>query len=219
MNGFADLRDLDVTFRPFDGPAPRGSGKPSPFDASWSSTVETLARELRALGATRIVVEIDGLEERDLRLDGLPRANARPGDAVRISFESRWGPLRYETAEFTRGWYGDDKAGWQANVRAIALSMEALRKVDRYGVSKRGEQYRGWRALPTGTDPADSIVTVEQAVAVIHATVSDLYDLEDVDGPHATDAVREAIRRTHPDRGGDPSEFRKVMRARELVSA
>lgn len=216
MSGYEELRKLGVTFRPFDGPPPREGGLSSPFSARWGSTVAILARELAALGASRIVVEIDGLEERDLRVDGLPRANARPRDAVRITFESRHGPLRYETAEFGGGW---SRIGWQENMRAIALGLEALRKVDRYGVSKRGEQYRGWRQLTAGSTAAeDSIVTTEQAIAVIHRSVSDLYEISDVQGAHRAEAIREALRRTHPDRGGSDDEFRKVTKAREILS-
>jgi hypothetical protein len=161
------------------------------------ATVKTLTTELHALDAKNIVLELD-LRERDIRLDGMPRADARPGSpAVVLSFDSRYGPLRYATAEY------DD---WQDNLRAIALSMQALRAVDRYGVSKRGEQYRGWKALPPGpVDAAEQIQTSEQALA---------YLAEEWDGD-----LRRAIMETHPDRGGDEDEFRKVVRARDLLAA
>lgn len=192
MNGYQELRDLGVRFVPFDGIPSRGEGRSDRFDAPWSTTLRKLGTELRHLDAERIVCEL-GLEWTDFRNDGLPRANAiASSPAVRFTFESKWGPLRYETAEFS---------SWRANVRAIALSMEALRKVDRYGVSKHGEQYRGWKALPTGTDPADAIATREQAEALL-----DGYG-----------GLTEAIRATHPDTGGDAAEFRKVIRARELL--
>jgi hypothetical protein len=35
---------------------------------------------------------------------------------------------------------------WQHNVRSIALGLEALRAVDRYGITRKGEQYAGFRA-------------------------------------------------------------------------
>lgn len=35
---------------------------------------------------------------------------------------------------------------WRHNVRSIALGLEALRAVDRFGISRRGEQYAGFRA-------------------------------------------------------------------------
>ena len=38
---------------------------------------------------------------------------------------------------------------WQHNLRSIALGLEALRAVDRYGISRRGEQYAGFRAALT----------------------------------------------------------------------
>lgn len=202
------LADLGLRVRPFDGMAPRSAGSYSRFDTPLRKTLQLLVRELDMLGAKNIVVELD-VEERYFRLDGYPRATARANSpAVRVTFESKWGPLRYETAEFS---------DWQANLRAIALSMEALRAVDRYGVSKRGEQYRGWRAIPMSTDGADAIYTREQAVAFLHSKVSDQYDESDVDGPFANEASRLAIQRTHPDHGGDADEFRKVVRARELL--
>lgn len=41
---------------------------------------------------------------------------------------------------------------WQHNVRSIALGLQSLRAVDRYGISRRGEQYAGFRgALTPGT--------------------------------------------------------------------
>lgn len=201
-----DLAYMGLRVRPFDGSAPQSASRRSLFSAGLRPTLKLLTRELEHLDADNIVVELD-VREQDIRLDGYPRANARAlSPAVRVTFESKHGPLRYETAEYDT---------WQDNLRAIALSMEALRAVDRYGVSKRGEQYRGWRALPTGTDPADSTVTREQALAVIkfHAGVDPVLAAASI-----PEAIKAAIKATHPDRGGDPDEFRKVMRAKEILS-
>lgn len=201
MSGYTELRELGVAFVPPDGPMPPPAGRWPQFRTSWSATVALLARELRHLDAKGISIELD-MEARMFRQDGLPRSDARSrSDGVRISFSSKYGPLRYETNEFAGG-YGE--TGWQQNVRAIALSLEALRKVDRYGVSKRGEQYRGWKELPTGTDPADSIATPEIAREYLAQWGGDW---------------KAAVRETHPDVGGDPTEYRKVMRAKELVGA
>lgn len=212
MSGYTELRDAGATFRPFDGDKPRPGGTPSRFDAPWEDTCSLLARELRHLNARSIVVELD-LQERDLRLDGLPRADARlASDAVRISFESKWGPQRIETAEFTGTW---GSLGWQANLRAIALGLEALRKIDRYGISKRGEQYRGWRQIPQNVgDPTDKIVTTDDALEVVSRALGSVGDAVERD---VRDAVRRAIRATHPDTGGDATEFRKVMKAKEVL--
>lgn len=199
MTAFHDLAGIAV-FRPFDRTPPPDGSVYSPFTATWGDTVTLLVNELRHLEGQNVAVEL-GLRERDIRLDGMPRSDARTDrDAVRVSFDSKWGPLQYETGEFTDRYY-TGQVGWQANIRAVALAMEALRKVDRYGVSKRGEQYRGWRQLMPSSDPADPIVTIDQARAVLDGYGS----------------VTQAVKRTHPDTGGDPDAFRRVQKAREIL--
>jgi hypothetical protein len=201
VSGWYELGSLGVTVRPLTEPRPAMGNRYSPFSANLTSTVELLATELRALEATQVVIEMD-LRERDIRIDGLPRADAKPShDGVALSFQSKFGPLRYATAEFTGRW---GQQGWEANLRAIALSMQALRAVDRYGVSKRGEQYTGWRAIPMSTDPAQAMTTPEQAREFLRRWDGD---------------VRRALRDTHPDTGGDEDEFRTVIKARELIGA
>jgi hypothetical protein len=206
VDGWAEMLSMGVSVRPFDGVPPREIGTYSRFDTAWRKTVASLGRELRHLSASRIVLELD-ITEDQLRLDGMPRAGARLGSqSVRLSFESRHGPLRYETGEYH---------SWQDNVRAIALSMEALRAVDRYGVSKRGEQYRGWRQLTVNTgNPEDAVVTEEHAREVLARSLN-----VPINGIRGTEAeVRRALRVTHPDRpGGDEKKFRMVVKAREVL--
>lgn len=215
---------MGITLRPFDNP-PASGGTYSPFTAKLGETLNLLGRELEMVEAKQIVLQV-GYRDRDLRLDGMPRASARmEHDAVALSFESRFGPLRYETNEFIGRSY-QNQEGWSTNLRAIALGLEALRRIDRYGISRRGEQYTGWRQLPQSTDPVEQIVTKVDAAKVIHAEVEDLYDIADIAddgspgaGAHQADAIREALMRAHPDKGGDATRFRKVQRAREILVA
>jgi hypothetical protein len=201
MSGWSEIAALGATVRPLSLPKPPEEDRRPAFSASFTSTVELLWTELRALDARNVVVELD-VRERDIRLDGLPRADARPAhDGVALSFESKFGPLRYATAEYGSNY---QMPGWQANLRAIALSMQALRAVDRHGVSRRGEQYTGWRQLPKSTDAADLILTRAQAQE---------YLASEYGGD-----LRRALFETHPDQGGDPDEFRKVIRCKELLS-
>lgn len=184
---YSDLAQL-VTFRPLERPVPT-AGRPSPFRSIWSTTVTLLAKELHAHGASHTILEVD-LREQDIRQDGLPRANSRARSAgIVLSFTARKVPgspaLRYEV-----GTYSD----WQDNVRAIALGLQALRSVDRYGVTKRGEQYAGWKQLPTGTGPS-----VERGRQIIQEHGS----------------VVAALHATHPDHGGDAEAFADVQAARE----
>lgn len=125
----------------------QGSGV---FKAEWQSTLDLLGYETEQLGAGLLVVQVD-VREGDLRRDGMLKVTAKVGHpGVVVSFESKFGPLRYATDRYEPRWSGDPP-GWQANARAIALALQALRAVDRYGVSKRGEQYRGWTALTAGS--------------------------------------------------------------------
>lgn len=199
MSGWAELTRLDLTVRPLVNPPPI-AGRWSQFRAPFTQTISMLAHELRELDAKRIVLQL-GLRDRDIRVDGMPRADARLASAaVAISFESVYGPLRYATGEYR---------DWQDNLRAIALSMKALRAVDRYAVSKRGEQYQGWLALPASTDAADQIVTEGQAIDLLHTLAPGETDLGR--------AYKIAAGSTHPDRGGNSDDFRRVMRAKEIL--
>lgn len=136
------------------------------------------------------MIQLD-LTDSEIRLDGLPRATAKPASPmVIVSFESRHGPLRYMTDVFL---------DWKANLRAIALGLEALRKVDRYGITKRGEQYRGWAALPAGAD--EEISTPEQAARFISE-----YSWQTIEADTPAEeiifAYRRAAKRLHPDVAG-----------------
>jgi hypothetical protein len=205
---------IHATMRPLPS-WPHGDTYPRrrrPFSASWSSTLELLDRELRHLDGERVIIAA-GFREEDLRLDGWPRSGARdpahPG--VEISFDSRHGRLVYATDVCDR---------WEDNVRAIGLGLEALRAVDRHGVSRRGQQYAGWRALPSGGGVA---------------TVADAWRfLVDADGgglnlwgewpPKSVDALdrvyRSAARNTHPDTpDGSAERFVQVKAAFDFLKA
>jgi hypothetical protein len=110
----------------------------SQFKAGLRDTLQLLDRELFHLTETHTQREslemLIAIPAGDAwRLDGRPRANAVPEHpGVIVSLDSKFGHLSYPCDTFTT---------WQDNLRAVALALEALRKVDRYGVTKRGEQY------------------------------------------------------------------------------
>jgi hypothetical protein len=105
----------------------------APFRASYGKTLDLLERELAHLGAKTVILQV-ALQRADIRLDGRPRSGAKaahPG--VVMTFQSKHGPLSYPCDRFD---------AWEDNIRAIALSLEHLRAVDRYGVTGNGQQYR-----------------------------------------------------------------------------
>lgn len=191
---------MDVRFRPYatwgHGATRKRKGRYS-FRAGWSDTLELLDRELHHLSARDVVIGA-ALREQDIRLDGWPRANAtvpwHPG--VEVSFDVR---LRAGDSATRLVYATDEYVFWQHNVRAIALGLQALRAVDRYGITRDRQQYAGWRALGDGN-----------AGHTAHATRARGVHLIEVHG-----GVRAALRATHPDSGGDAIDFQSVQMARE----
>lgn len=216
---------MRYTTRPlaiWDGPRTPADRRRSrwAFKAAWSDTLDLLERELQHLGARDVVLEAD-FREQDLRLDGMPRSNARPpvDPGVRIAFDSKHGPLVYaaDTCEF-----------WQHNVRSIALGLEALRAVDRYRISRRAEQYRGYRQIGGGPAIVPDAPLDRDAAALVLARSA----YPDASGPAQDiardvlggrldlDAVaRRARRHAHPDAGGSADAFQRVESALRVMRA
>jgi hypothetical protein len=185
----------------------------SKFKAGLSDTLQLLDREVWHLTSTREQRESVELLTAippgadSWRIDGRPRANARPEHpGVILSLDSRFGHLSYPCDTFTT---------WQDNLRAIVLALEALRKVDRYGVTKRGEQYRGFLALEATAAPA-GFRTTDEALAFLVEIVRPEWSNGGPPTASARDRMiilRGAQRRTHPDHGGDPATFQRVSLA------
>jgi hypothetical protein len=201
-----EVRPLELWTDPETSPR-RGS---QIFKASWRDTLELLGDEVGKLGGDLVVMQLD-VREGDIRQDGMLRANAKVGHpGVAISFESSFGPLRYATDAHERQSGYAKLDGWQANVRAIALSLTALRAVDRYGVSRRGEQYTGWKALPVG-----GRVTFPSADEALRWMAAQ--DDADALPANAGTIYGNLARRFHPDAGGDPDDWDRLSAARLLL--
>jgi len=215
---------LPVRFRPLPAwPHPVTKPRSYPrFKTDYPATLNLLERELRFLDGRNVIVGL-GLSEFDIRQDGMPRSNARapqhPG--VELSFDSKFGRLTYSTDQFESGWPRADD--WKHNLRAIALSLEALRAVDRYGVSTRGQQYAGWKALPPGIALGPAVGNVDEAWAIL-TRISDS-DPDEVGAKRAEwgdelagkDLYRQAAKIAHPDTGGSAEDFQLVHAAGVLL--
>jgi hypothetical protein len=171
------------------------------FRAGWTETLRLLGYEAERLGAHLVVLQVD-VTEGDLRRDGMIRANAKVGHpGVAVSFDSDHGPLRYATDRYDT---------WQDNVRGIALALQALRAVDRYGVTHRAEQYIGFRAIPA---PVNGHASADAA----------LRWMRDKAGPaHATTRpellYRLLSKRFHPDIAGGREDWDRLDQARQLLN-
>ncbi len=182
---------------------------------NWSNTMDLLDRELWHLAAENVVLQM-AVTEYQCRNDGWIRENAVPDDpGLVLSFDSRLGPLSYPCDNFT---------DWKANLRAIALALEALRKIDRYGVTKRGEQYTGWRQIP-GPGQTSVTMTASRAAEILKASAGDCIEAkfpEEVilgDASVAQAVHKAARRKAHPDAGGSVERFQSVETAWLVLSA
>lgn len=180
---------------------------PGTFRAKWEDTVKLLRDEVWQLDGGLIVVQVV-IDAGRIRQDGMLHATAKPWHpGVRVSFDSKHGPLTYATDRFD---------GWQANVRAIALSLQALRAVDRYGVTGKGEQYAGWTAI--SNRPAE--MTVDVAAGLIATWAGDGFTPAGIIGNKETRkrAYRKAAQATHPDRTRDGDTFARINQAHDLLN-
>lgn len=195
-------RDPGWAIRPLTDPATiPAEGLVSPFLAPWSSTLDLVARELDYLRATHTVLEL----ETPLGAT----VTAATGPRVRLSFDSRIGPLSYATGRFGTA---TDAQPWKANVRAIALGLQALRSVDRYGITRGGEQYTGWLKLPAG-EPARSA-----GVLVTLSGLAGITPTQVIADPATFHRVYQAAaRRLDPDAGGDVAVWARLQRARTVL--
>lgn len=158
------------------------------FDSSWDATLDKLDLEITRIEGDDVVIGI-----------------VAPASAISVS-----GALRYRSqvthpgAEVSFGvgerrlaFHTDAYSSLGSNLRAIALGLEALRAVDRYGITSTAEQYAGFAAIgPGGPDAKRGEVLVARY-----------------------GSVSSALKATHPDHGGDAQQFADVQAYRTAVGA
>lgn len=204
---------IDMRFRPLPKWPEKTplSGQSSRFRTSYIKILDKLEYELNALRASHIFLEA-GFDLQQLRNDGWPYNAMTPKHpGVILYFKSKDGDLR-----FPCGTYND----WNDNLYAIALTLENLRAIDRYGVTLGHQQYLGFKSLAA---PAQSLED--------HARF-----LSEHGNPHPGDerpvpisqiiadakiyraTYRDAARRLHPDSpGSNPGNWDKLQVAKAML--
>ncbi len=162
------------------------------FKTTFFRAMANLTREIKLLGGDKIIFSTDI----PLRKDGLPYSDMRPksGDpGVAVYFTRKGKQLCFACDCYLTP---DD------NMHAIALTVEALRGIARWGTGDMMEAaFRGFIALPEKTGGVawwevlgvPSSATLEQAKA----------------------AYRKLVIKHHPDAGGDVDQFHKIREAWE----
>lgn len=224
----ASVRDLGIEFRGLAGGWPRAltpaaKRKHGGFKADFPSTIRLLKHELRQIHAENVRVQL-AMDDAELRLDGIPRKHAKPAHpGVILSFDKPGaGRLVYPCDTFRR---------WDVNLRAIALTLEALRRPLRYGVLQAGEQYAGNRLLTAG---GTATTMTAQAAAEYLARWCAASEGERAgmvarllrEASLVDPAYRQAARALHPDTAADDGQRRaradlmdKLTKARTTLRA
>ncbi len=199
---------LNAHFKPlhqWSGPrtASREMGR---FRATWLQTLDLLEYELGKLRAKDIVIQIEDPEGiAGIRNDGsfrlLRSSYFTTKSCVVLTFESPKGSISMPC---------DRYQDYKDNIRALALSLEALRAVDRYGVTRGNEQYRGWTQIGNGNGKMDRASALKFIESLLNA------DIE----PHAD--FRGICRKLkilhHPDHtGGSHETFVAIGQAEEVL--
>lgn len=173
-------------------------GPPTPHDArslggsGWSkltagAALDSLRRELGFLRARDCCIQID-VRERDITRFGELRADARPTSPGIVVYAThpRQGDLRFACDTYRLWWH---------NVRAVAMTLEALRGIARWGAVRDEQQFAGFRALPGATTLTMGVSAATKIIESESGTVAP--------NPVTMEWVRDAGRRakaaTHPD--------------------
>ena len=176
----------------------------SQFKATYTKTLDLLEAELRNLQAKDAILQARITWEQ-INNAGWPKQGVKlAGPELILTFESANGPLSFPCDRYFQ---------WQSNLRAIALSLEALRAIDRYGVTRRAEQYQGWRQIE---GPKGSFANAEQAAAFIATAAGGLDHYMEVlqNSEIRKRAYRAAAMKHHPDRPPHDAEaFLKLQEA------
>lgn len=198
---------LKAIFRPLESwpkkLTPVSSRRYSPFKSSYGDTLVLLERELSAIDARNVVIQAQ-FTLGQIRNDGWPRGTAKPsGPAVILNFTKGRDTISMPCDTFH---------DYEDNLRAIALSLEALRKIDRYGVTTGSEQYQGFKALPSAND---SSIAKEKATEffAVHLGIS----RSEVSKRDVTEMFRALAKKLHPDMSTEGAALFHELQAHRKV--
>lgn len=203
---------MDFIFRPIQQ-WPRKmttARKRSPFGVTYAKTFQDLEREMKHLDARIPIIQL-ALTDSEIRLDGKPRAGATPSHPGAI--------VTFEKGKSTMNFPCDAFTDWIGNLRAVSLALEALRRIDRYGVVATDEQYRGWAQLPPA-QPVDEARKWAARLSMLGLgstastesilTTREAYDI----------AYRAAVKLYHPDAAqAIRPEWHEIQQAAKVLSA
>jgi len=139
-------------------------------------------------------------------------------EVVRVFGAVRFATDRFESSSKWMSGKTTYFPAWRNNVRAIALGLEALRKVDRYGITRGNEQYTGFRTLGSGIEMPAAQMTAEEALEFLRIHAGWAYGPDYDDPDDIERAYRQAAKKLHPDAGGSTADFQRLQEARRVLA-
>ena len=160
-----------------------------PFRLNFNDSIASLEREIELIGGDDVLIGFV-IDSSYLGLMG----NLKAGWALQVKHPGV--EVSFSTPDGRRlVFHTDAYKELRQNVRAVAAGLEALRAVDRYGITSTAEQYAGFAALTAGgPDPAKGKLLAERA-----------------------GGIRQALMDHHPDRGGKDRDFADVVAYRDSL--
>ena len=159
---------------------------------SVADAIKRLSGELGRLGASNEVLSTNVA----VRLDGLPRSGqpepTDPGAAVYFRLQGK--PRCLACDRWSR--VAD-------NIAAIAQHIDALRRIERYGVGTMEQAFAGYAALPASAEDWSIVLGVSTSASK-----------DDIVSAH-----RKLAAVHHPDKGGRPEDMARINAARDLALA
>jgi|WetSurMetagenome_2_1015567.scaffolds.fasta_scaffold152500_3 hypothetical protein len=156
-------------------------------DKTMNRAENLLNEELKRLGAKNIVVSSNIIRSAQPKDRGVAVYFIREGKEQCIPCD-KWDLVEH-------------------NIYAIAMTIEALRGIDRWGAKSMVDAaFRGFTALPA----PDQVVskTPKQILGVVE-------DMKDLD--YITFKYKQKAKELHPDAGGDIKEFQALTKAYEQI--
>lgn len=164
--------------------------KSSPYKVTTDGALTELLDDLRLMGARNVVVSSNVPLRRDGTMyRGDHSDSPMPESGVAVYWEDRQGKPRVIACDAWRT--------VRKNVRAIGLTVQALRMIERCGASHLLERaFQGFARLPAAED-CWSVLGVRRGAS----------------REQLRERLRELTRERHPDRGGDAQAFARITQA------
>lgn len=171
--------------------------KVASFKVSYDESVHQLADELERFGADSAYISTD----QELRVSGTPRRDCQPvTQGAALYFDRNGKQLCIPCDVFLTV---------RDNIRAIGLTIESMRRMERYGTSQMVEAaLTGFAALPA--------MASESNIKAWHVVLG-----VSPDAPAAviTAAYRALSKTAHPDGGGSEAQWQELRTAYEQSGA